>query len=136
MEHCSLTVHCCLAVAALPDLTGTVPAQLSRLTHLTQLDLEFNFLHGELTQGQLCGAANNSLQAVYIRANNFTGPLNLTQCRHLEVADIQVGSRAVQSAGAACLSLPGTPWVAAPGLSGQQQLRQPEPASLVAVSAS
>uniref|UniRef100_A0A383VRU3 Leucine-rich repeat-containing N-terminal plant-type domain-containing protein n=1 Tax=Tetradesmus obliquus TaxID=3088 RepID=A0A383VRU3_TETOB len=69
-------------------ISGTVPASFSRLNKLSLLDLEFNFLQGSLSPQQLC-PAGNVLQAVYLRANNFTGSLNLTACRRLEVADIQ-----------------------------------------------
>jgi hypothetical protein len=71
------------------DISGTVPASFSKLNRLALLDLEFNFLWGSLTPQQLC-PERNVLQAVYLRGNNFTGSLNLTACRRLEVADIQV----------------------------------------------
>jgi hypothetical protein len=77
------------AAAAPADISGSVPASLSQLSKLKLLDLEFNFLAGKLAPQQLC-PAGNVLQAVYLRANNFTGSLNLTACRRLEVADIQV----------------------------------------------
>eukprot|EP00878_Enallax_costatus_P008958 GHUV01009368.1.p1 GENE.GHUV01009368.1~~GHUV01009368.1.p1 ORF type:complete len:379 (+),score=81.93 GHUV01009368.1:269-1405(+) len=70
------------------NLTGTVPPQLSQLTQLQQLDLEFNFLSGSLDQ-HLCVTANKSLVTLYLRANNFTGPLDLSNCHQLQIADIQ-----------------------------------------------
>jgi hypothetical protein len=77
------------AAAAPADISGSVPASLAQLNRLKLLDLEFNFLAGGLAPATLC-PAGNVLQAVYLRANNFTGSLNLTACRRLEVADIQV----------------------------------------------
>lgn len=80
-----------LAISHCPaDLTGTVPATLARLQQLEQLDLEFNLLSGSLGQQHLCPSTNNSLQTLYLRANNFTGPLELGNCRQLQVVDIQV----------------------------------------------
>jgi hypothetical protein len=71
------------------DITGSVPV-LSSLTQLRQLDLEFNFFSGQLSGRQLCPPGNR-LHALMLRANNFTGPLDLRTCWNLTVLDVQVG---------------------------------------------
>jgi hypothetical protein len=93
-----LLMHLLTPSVTLPaaDISGTLPASFSRLNRLELLDLEFNFLGGTISQQQLC-PERNVLQAVYLRANNFTGSLNLTACRRLEVADIQVRVTAIKS---------------------------------------
>lgn len=73
------------------DLTGTVPATLANLKQLQHLDLEFNFLSGSMQF--LCNTTDNSLETLYLRANNFSGPLNLTKCLQLQIADVQVRSK-------------------------------------------
>lgn len=81
------------APAVPADLTGTVPPEISQLTQLQQLDLEFNFLSGTLDQ-HLCMTTNNSLTTLYLRANNFSGPLDLSKCQQLQIVDIQVDQAA------------------------------------------
>ncbi len=55
------------------------------------MDLEFNFFTGGINSDELCppGFPGSSLTALYLRANNFSGPLNMANCRSLEVLDIQ-----------------------------------------------
>lgn len=66
-----------------------MPATIAELTQLEQLDLEFNFLSGKLDK-HLCATADNKLETLYLRANGFTGPLNLSNCSRLQIVDIQV----------------------------------------------
>jgi hypothetical protein len=45
---------------------------------------------GGLKGEHLCQEGNR-LSSLMLRANNFTGPLNLTGCTNLTVLDLQVG---------------------------------------------
>jgi len=87
------TVCFVLRLCAPADMTGSVPASLSNLTQLKQLDLEFNFFDDRLTAEQLCPTGSN-LTALMLRANNFSGPLDLTRCGSLVVVDLQVRAAA------------------------------------------
>lgn len=80
------------------DISGTVP-DLSALKKLRQLDIEFNFLRGQL-DGQLLCPEGNRLNALMLRANNFTGSLNLSSCGNLTVLDLAVRGG---GAGARCI---------------------------------
>lgn len=87
---CTMPTVCLVRSLCGPaDMTGSVPTSLSNLTQLKQLDLEFNFFDGHLTAEQLCPTGSN-LTALMLRANNFSGPLNLTRCSSLVVVDLQV----------------------------------------------
>jgi hypothetical protein len=90
----------CRAVLYPADIIGTVPASLSALNQLRQLGLEFNFLSGSLSKEVVCPEGNR-LNALLLRANNFTGPLDLRDCGNLTVVDVQVrqGSRLNEQAG-------------------------------------
>jgi hypothetical protein len=82
-------VLCPVLLSWFADISGTVP-DLSGLTELRQLDLEFNFFNGSLKGEQFCPVGNNKLNALMLRANNFTGSLDLRTCQNLTVLDMQV----------------------------------------------
>ncbi len=89
--HFTAATACTALHIAPADLTGTVPESVGRMDNLTELNLEFNFLRGSL-ENVLCREANK-MQALWMRGNDFTGPLNLTACVQLRLVDLQVSRR-------------------------------------------
>lgn len=82
------SMHCPCTCPA--DLTGTIPLSIRELTNLQHVFLSFNKLRGSLN-GRVCTRRGDPLEVLILRANFFTGTVNMTGCQQLLLLDLTVG---------------------------------------------
>lgn len=77
-------------------MTGSIPKEISELAKLEHFYASFNSLSNPAgsTQplaGLFCMKEPERLYSLILRANNFTGTVNMSHCEGLGLLDVQVG---------------------------------------------
>jgi hypothetical protein len=92
-----LLLACSLVTLCTAGLTGYIPMEISELANLEHFYASFNSLSTppgstQPLAGRFCMKDQTKLYSLILRANNFTGTVNMSHCTGLGLLDVQVGA--------------------------------------------